>query len=216
MASVQGGPFFPAPTESRILSQLQCGVPVDHIIKSQVFIFICYINWFIIEEFYVHSLGCTILLDFRIFVHAENNFNHIKEGFLGYQRRNNFSVSSKQAIRCTCSFTGFNQPFCSQLNICPYLLSSCKVLFYFITVITIIVEFLNFNIYSPPHFENNSMKISKKSTFITVILIVFFLVDQWTELYFQDRKSFTTTSLFSNSFFTVDGCIECVKGILNS
>ena len=82
---------------------------------------ICYINWFVIEEFYVLSLEHTILFYLRIFVHAENNFNHIKEGFLDYQRRNNSSVSPNQAIRCTCPFTGFNQPFCPQLNICPYL-----------------------------------------------------------------------------------------------
>ena len=82
---------------------------------------ICYINWFVIEEFYVLSLEHTILFYFRIFVHAKNNFNHIKEGFLDYQRRNNSSVSPNQAIGCTCPFTGFNQPFCPQLNICPYL-----------------------------------------------------------------------------------------------
>ena len=34
MASAQGGSFFPAPTESRILSQLQQGVAIDQIIKS--------------------------------------------------------------------------------------------------------------------------------------------------------------------------------------
>ena len=26
-----------------------------------------------------------------------------------------------QAIACTCPFTGFDQPFCPQVNICPYL-----------------------------------------------------------------------------------------------
>ena len=54
-------------------------------------------------------------------MHAENNFNHIKESFLDYQRRNNSSVSPSQVIVCTCPSTGFNQPFCPQLNICPYL-----------------------------------------------------------------------------------------------
>ena len=54
-------------------------------------------------------------------MHAENNFNHIKENFLDYQRRNNSSVSPSQAIVYTCPFTGFDQPFCPQLNICPYL-----------------------------------------------------------------------------------------------
>ena len=82
---------------------------------------ICYINLFIIEKFYVLSLERIISFYFRIFVHAKNNFNHIKEGFLDYQRRNNSSVSPNQAIRYTCHFTGFNQSFCPQLNTCPYL-----------------------------------------------------------------------------------------------
>ena len=34
MASAQGGSFFPAPTESRILSQLQRDLAIDQIIKS--------------------------------------------------------------------------------------------------------------------------------------------------------------------------------------
>ena len=57
----------------------------------------------------------------RVCVHAENNFNQIKENFLYFQRRNNASVSPNQVIVCTCPFTGFNQPFNSQLDICPYL-----------------------------------------------------------------------------------------------
>ena len=121
----------------------------------------------------------------RIFVHAKNNFNHIKESFLDYQRRNNTSVSPSQAIGCTCPFTGFDQPFCPQLNICPYLQERgnqifhlVRFYFYFITVITVIVEFLNFDIHSPLHFENNSMRIFKRSTLITIIFIVFILVDQ--------------------------------------
>ena len=90
----------------------------------------------------------SFFLNFRIFVHAENNFNHIKEGFLDYQRRNNSSVSPNQAIGCTCSFTGFNQPFCPQLNTCPYLQERATksfilqgFYFYFITVIAVIIEF---------------------------------------------------------------------------
>ena len=52
---------------------------------------------------------------------AENNLNHIKENFLDFQKRNNASVSPSQAIVCTCPFTSPNQPFCPQLDICPYL-----------------------------------------------------------------------------------------------
>ena len=47
---------------------------------------------------------------------------------------------------------------------------------YFITVITIIFVFLNFNTHSPLHFESNSMKILKSSTFV--------LADQWIQLCF--------------------------------
>ena len=57
----------------------------------------------------------------RIFVHAENNFNQIKENFLDFQKENNASMSPSQAIVCTCPFTSFNQPFNPQLDICPYL-----------------------------------------------------------------------------------------------
>ena len=74
-----------------------------------------------IRKFCILPLEHTFLFNSRIFVHAENNFNHIKESFLDYQRRNNSSVSPSQAIVCTCPFTGFDQPFCPQLNICPYL-----------------------------------------------------------------------------------------------
>ena len=57
-------------------------------------------------------------------MHAENNFNQIKENFLDFQRKNNASVSPDQAIVCTCPFTGSNQPFHSQLDIFPYLQES--------------------------------------------------------------------------------------------
>ena len=81
-------------------------------------------------------------------MHAENNFNQIKENFLDFQRKNNSSVSPNQAIAYTCSFTGSNQPFNPQLDICPYLQErAIKSLHFvsfwlnFITVIAIIVEF---------------------------------------------------------------------------
>ena len=87
------------------------------------FAFYCLLFQFILllRDFVPPSQDILSFLNFRIFIHAKNNFNHIKEGFLDYQRRNNSSVSPSQAIRCTCPFTGFNQPFCPQLNICPYL-----------------------------------------------------------------------------------------------
>ena len=63
-------------------------------------------------------------------------------------------------------------------------LSSCKGLFLFHNCYYHYCQILNFNIYSPLHFENNSMKICKRSIFITIIFIVFLLVDQWTQLCF--------------------------------
>ena len=124
MASAQGGPFFPASTESRILSQLQYGVAIDQNYQIVIILFFyCLLFQFVYywEILYFFPRTWFHLFNYRIFVHAENNFNHIKESFLDYQRRNNSSVSLSQAITCTCSFTGFDQPFCPQLNICPYL-----------------------------------------------------------------------------------------------
>ena len=57
----------------------------------------------------------------RMFVHAKNNLNQIKENFVDFQRKTNASVSPDQVIACTCPFTSFNQPFNSQPDICPYL-----------------------------------------------------------------------------------------------
>ena len=97
------------------------------------------------------SLKCIPTLVFRIFMYAKNDFNHIKEDFLDYQRRNNSSVSPNWAIGCTCPFTGFSQPSCPQLSTCPLPLGKGNQIFhlvrfyfyliYFITVIIIIFIF---------------------------------------------------------------------------
>ena len=63
----------------------------------------------------------------------------------------------------------------------PNLLSS-KVLFLFHSCYHHYCCILNFNTYSPC-FGNNSMKISKRSIFI-----IFFLVDQWTQLCFLKQE----------------------------
>ena len=57
----------------------------------------------------------------RIFVHAENDFNQIKENCLDFQRKTNASGSPDQVIACTCPFTISNETFNSQQEICPYL-----------------------------------------------------------------------------------------------
>ena len=55
------------------------------------------------------------------FVHAENDFNQIKENFLDSQKETNASGSPDQVITCTCPFTNSSQTFNSQPGTCPYL-----------------------------------------------------------------------------------------------
>ena len=88
-------------------------------LNHEYFSFSYYINSLFLKLDF--SLKCILTLVLRIFVYAKNNCNHIKEVFLDYQRRNNFSVSPSQVIGCTCPFTGFSQPSCPQLSTCPYL-----------------------------------------------------------------------------------------------
>ena len=90
-------------------------------------------------------------------------------------------------------------------------LSSCKVLFLFHSCYYYYcIFFLNFNTHSPLHFENNSMK-----TFKGVIFVLFSgSVD--TIVFSKTGNHLLQCLWFSNSFFTVDGCIDCVRGILNS
>ena len=88
--------------------------------------------------------------------------------------------------------------------------------FYSITVITVIVKFLNFYIHSPPRFKNNSMRIFKRSTLITIIIIYSFSGSVDTIVFFKTGNHLPQCLWFSNSFFTVDGCIDCVRGILDS
>ena len=90
-------------------------------------------------------------------------------------------------------------------------LLSCKILFLFHSCYHYYCCILNFNTHSPPHFENNSMKIFKRSTF------VFFFSGSVDTIVFSKTGNHLPQCLwFSNSFFTVDSCIDCVKGILNS
>ena len=94
--------------------------------------------------------------------------------------------------------------------------SYCKFFwFYFITVITIIVKFLNFGIHSPLHFKNNSMRIFKRSNLITII-IIYFSGSVDTIVFFKTGNPLPQCFWYSSLFFTVDGCVDCVKGILDS
>ena len=95
-------------------------------------------------------------------------------------------------------------------------LSSCKVLFLFHNCYYHYCWILNFDIHSPPHSKNNSMGIFRRSTLITIILLYSFsgLVD--TIVFSKTGNHLPQCLCFSNSFFTVDGCIGCLKGILDS
>ena len=63
----------------------------------------------------------SLFLISRVFVHAENDFNQIKENFLDSQRETDASGSPDQVITCTCPFTSSSQAFNSQPGNCPYL-----------------------------------------------------------------------------------------------
>ena len=75
---------------------------------------------------------------------------------------------------------------------------------------------MNFDIHSPPHFKNNSMRIFKWSVLTIIISIVSFSGSVNTIVFYKTGNHLPQELWFSNSFFTVDGCIDCVKGILDS
>ena len=175
MASAQGGPFF--------LFQLNLGFylnfikvyPLIKLSTHKCFYFLLHFPSIICYSNIRFPLKYIPTLVFRIFIYAENDFNHIKEEFLDHQRRNNSSVSPSQAIGCTCPFTGFSQPSCPQLSTCPYLQEratksfiSCKVLFLFHSCYYYYLLFFlfGFNTHFPLHFKNNSMKTFIKDSFL--------------------------------------------------
>ena len=82
--------------------------------------------------------------------------------------------------------------------------SSCKVLLLFHSC------FL-FDTHSPLHFKNNSMKVFLKDS-------PFFLNSGSVDaiVFSRTGNHLLQCLWFSNSFFTVDGCIDYVRGILNS
>ena len=131
LLSLPGGPIFPwllHREDCSFLFQLNLGFYLNF---SEVCLLMKSLNhkyftfYYLLHQQFIFeirfSLKCIPTLVFRIFVYAKNDFNHIKEEFLDYQRRNNSSVSPSQAIGCTCPFTGFSQPSCPQLSTCPYL-----------------------------------------------------------------------------------------------
>ena len=95
-------------------------------------------------------------------------------------------------------------------------LLSCKYLVLFHNCYYHYCKILNFDIHSPSHFKNNSMRTSKRSTLTIIIFIVSFSGSVDTIVFFKTGNHLPQCLWFSNSFFTVDDCIDCVKGILDS
>ena len=94
-------------------------------------------------------------------------------------------------------------------------LSFCKFLVLFHNCYYHYCWILNFNIHSPLHFKNNSMRISKRIT-LTIIFIVSFSGSVDMIVFYKTGNHLPQRLWLINSFFTVDGCIDCVKGILDS
>ena len=96
--------------------------PNYQIVSTFIFPIVYYFNLFIYQEilhsflrtcFYLSILGSLCMLK-TISTKLRKMFWIFKGGTM-------LVVSPSQAIACTCPFTGFNQPFCPQVNICPYL-----------------------------------------------------------------------------------------------
>ena len=89
--------------------------------------------------------------------------------------------------------------------------------FYFITVITIIVEFLIL-IFTLLHILRITVwRFAKEALLLLLFLLYFFLVDQWTQLYFP-RQEIIYHNIFGLAIPSLQwmSCIDCVKGLLNS
>ena len=59
------------------------------------------------------------------------------------------------------------------------------------------------------------MRTSKRSSFV-IIFIASFSGSVDTIVFYKTGNHLPQRFWFSGSFFTVDGCIDCVKGILDS
>ena len=60
------------------------------------------------------------------------------------------------------------------------------------------------------------MEIFKRGNLIIIILLYYFSGSVDTILFYKTGNHLPQQFWFSNSFFTVDGCIDCVKGVLGS
>ena len=225
MASAQEGSFFLAPTEPRILSQLQCGVAIDQIIKSWVFCFsivYCF-NLFIYWEILYSSLRTcfpllilgslcmpkiisTILKKVFWIIKGEIILVHLPVKLLCVLV---FSLALTSLSVHSSTFVLTFRKELPNLSFCKFLVLFHNCYYYYCWI-------LNFSIHSPPHFKNNSMDIFKRCTIIIINLLYYFSGSVDTIVFCKTGNDLPQCLWFSNSFFTVHGCIDYVEGILNS
>ena len=84
-------------------------------------------------------------------------------------------------------------------------LLSCKILFLFHSCYHYYCCILNFYTHSPPCFENNSMKIFKRSTFV----FLFVSVDQWTQLCFP-RQEIICHNVFGLTIYSLQWMVVLI------
>ena len=188
MASAQGGLFFLAPTESRILSQLQHGVAIEsnyQIVKYFCFSTVCYFNLFIVGRFCILFLEHTFYLSILGSLCMPKIISTILKKFFWIIKGETtlvcLPVKPLHVLVLSLALTSlfvhrliFVLIFRKEQPNLPF----CKLFFfwfYFTTVITAIVEFLNFDVSTLLHVLRITVwRILKRSTFVTIIFIVFF------------------------------------------
>ena len=163
----------------------------------------------LVLSFYVYYI-----LYIRIFSHVENGFNHIKDEFLAYQVSRGGDPSPDQNTRCTCPYTGFNQPVVWKATHVPiYMRGLCSILFcelaskFYTVLIHLSLSFF---------FIRKVFIISwcKNILLISLPPLLCFSGSINTIIYFKTGNHLPQHLWFSNSFFTLDGCLTCVLEIL--
>ena len=150
----------------------------------------------------------------RIFVHAKNNFNQIKENFLDFQRRNNASWVYLSIYWLQPAFLSSARYLSLSSGKGNQIFHFVSFWFDFITVISIIVEFWIL-IFTLLHVLRITVWEFSKGVVLLFLLLLFSgSVD--TIVFYKTGNHLPQHLWFSRSFFTVDGCIDCVEEILNS
>ena len=184
MASAQGGLFFPAPAESRILSQLQSGVAIDQIIKSWVLLFFyCLLFQFIYWEILYSSLRMYFLLLILgslcmlkiILAILKKVFWTIKGEIILVFLPTKPLDAPVPSLAPTSLFVHSSTPVPTLRKGQPNP-SPCKFWFYFITAITVIVKPWTL-ILTLLHVLRTTVWESSKEVLSSLLFLLFLLVD---------------------------------------